>query len=360
MCTFPQELLRTIFLKLTARPDSMWVGPTCSPTLGLNVAVARASFVVASICSRWRTIALETTSLWLYIGIPCPKSVADCRLIHDYVATMISRSGMAPLDIHLEWEGLDNNWDTFSPHLNTILDKLASVARRWKCLSFELPPVAATLERMDMLRHSTPFLEELIACRDDCTSSNPWRTDFLIYLPHCPKLRKHRTDDCHVIWIPPRQPLAALLQLELQVVLPAEVIWDVLRLAPTLEALELDLTLEPALWMPHGWALRMVHLRHLSVHHSAGSMLAAWVPHLELPSVDTLSLYYVEDVLVVPLITAVCDTLTDLHLEESGKFNKTFVSLLTPLHRLHWLAVEACRQILPLLLHTSRTARPRS
>ncbi|KZV84764.1 hypothetical protein EXIGLDRAFT_753654 [Exidia glandulosa HHB12029] len=317
--TFPVELLCAVFQAFVGETTSLWVG--WDMKCGIDKHRRSAPFILAAVCRHWRTVALATPSVWYYIVLPAPTTELGCHTALDYINTVISRSGGTALEIGFYWNNLsDEQWTDIGPSCQPLLRRIADAASRWKVALLYLPNAAATRDNLDGFRRVMPMLEELTVCREDNGSHNPWATNFPLYLPYCPRLRRMRTDGCHVIWTPPHSPIA-LVHLELEVDLPASVVWDLLQSLPALESLSLDLPNYSANgWIPPANPKLHLHaLRILGINRLADLLLSAWAAYMELPNLRSCLLWRVDYESFCPFLEAFADTITTLTLYLTGE-----------------------------------------
>ncbi|KZV82182.1 hypothetical protein EXIGLDRAFT_730115 [Exidia glandulosa HHB12029] len=310
--TFPVELLCAVFQAFVGEATSLWDGwyTKCD----IDKQRRTAPFILAAVCRRWRAVTLATPSLWYYIALPPPTSVLDCHTSMYYVDTVLARSRTSPLEIAVDWEHLtDAQWTELRDDTQPLLRRVADAASRWRIVFVLLPNLAATRENLDDFRRVMPMLEELVVCREDEDGANLWAGDFPVYLPRCPKLRRMRTDGCHIVWTAYNFP-PMLVHLELEVHLPINVIWDLLQYLPVLEALDLDLPEDPVMnWTPPtDQKLQLPALRDLEINRMADHLLSEWAPYMELPSLRSCRLAYVDYDNLRPFLEVFADSITTL------------------------------------------------
>lgn len=352
MDSIPVDIFHAIFADLLAASESLWTafgaGPDSMCRGWTNVNVIDKDrlalpLIVSAVCRRWRKIAFDAPLLWRYLSVRRPTSARDCQHILDYVKFVILRSRNVSLDIYLDWEGLAKaEWDELAPHAAPILDEIAGLTERWRIVAIGFPNAAATSARMDMFTRRTPQLEELVIWRKDDKTSNPWRSDFPVYLPHRPMLRKMRTDGCHIIWTPPRLPSATLVTLELQLVnLPAEAIWNMLHLVPALELLDIELPHELKEWTPPAPALCLLSLRVLALRRAASTLFAHCAQHMKLPVLKALLLDGMDSAAPAEFARTFRDSITFLTFWSRMQLDDLFVIPLQILSNVRHLAIIA-------------------
>jgi len=113
--------------------------------------------LVSHVCKHWRTVALETPSLWTTIDVSC-----DERPPYERVATYLERSKSLPLSIRIDCEPPDDDFyvnDEEEP-------RPPSVAELWELLELLIPHVPRWgFVRMDAAsyEHMYTFLEAVSA-----------------------------------------------------------------------------------------------------------------------------------------------------------------------------------------------------
>ena len=83
-------------------------------TVRIDLSRLRMPFTIASTTSSWRTLSLNTPSLWTYIGLPAvdyfelmPTELYEAalarmsRIWHHLLSTQLERSGSAPIDVRI-------------------------------------------------------------------------------------------------------------------------------------------------------------------------------------------------------------------------------------------------------------------
>ncbi|KZV96439.1 hypothetical protein EXIGLDRAFT_765393 [Exidia glandulosa HHB12029] len=116
----PDDILRCIFEEVAALPDEGW------ETIGdgtYNDDRAMHPFLLASVCARWRRVALALPGLWTYVGISDEESSDDVAQHIARVPLLLSRSKTAPLDIFVHLYHFD-------AALTSVMATLAAHASR--------------------------------------------------------------------------------------------------------------------------------------------------------------------------------------------------------------------------------------
>lgn len=174
LSTIPDDILRCIFEEVAALPDDDW------ETIGdgtYNDDRAMHPFLLASVCSRWRRVALALPRLWTYIGISDEVSKDDVAQHVARVPLLLLRSRTMPLDIFVHMYKYD---DAFT----TIASMLTAHSSRWRRMDFCLPSKTPR-EVVDGFKGPMPRLTELsirAAFDEDHTGSEG-------YFPYVPSLR---------------------------------------------------------------------------------------------------------------------------------------------------------------------------
>ncbi|KAJ6512755.1 hypothetical protein C8R45DRAFT_326702 [Mycena sanguinolenta] len=127
----PVEILSEIFFRCGKKQDG------CRPRL------------VATVCKRWRNIALSTSTLWSDIHLD--QEEINAESLHSLLELQLQRSGQVPLSI-VFCEPRD---------ITSTLKLLLTVSHRWQSLDLSI----STDGQQDLIRNSTnqfPILEKLI------------------------------------------------------------------------------------------------------------------------------------------------------------------------------------------------------
>lgn len=230
--SFSDELIRTVLVEVVAR-----VRPPDDSTehTGYALETACAPFDIASVCRKWRGVALASPKLWTYIGVPVIANPLRGRAYHLYVKTVLDRSTQEHLEIVLDWSSPDTAW-TASGYYSRILELLGQHARRWQRIDISFP-IGTLPQHVEIFRLSTPVLERALVSRHVCEDEDntderrvPWITSPLGYFPLCPALRTFYTN-CLPLKI--SEPLRHLKTLSISDI-PLRLVWDMLRRTPDL------------------------------------------------------------------------------------------------------------------------------
>ncbi|EJD50034.1 hypothetical protein AURDEDRAFT_161055 [Auricularia subglabra TFB-10046 SS5] len=186
--SYPEDLLSLIFDACVALPDEKW------ERFGFghyNPARAVLPFYLASVCSRWRQIALRCSKLWTYIGVPGPQTLAlkpsngnnHLRRIN----LVLFRSARRPIEILFgqPW-ALHTVQEDNDPFL-ACFALLKEHTERWGKVEI-WTPLNLALAHLAAFRHPMPSLSELSLTVDTPEVLPPKRPgDF--YLACAPQLR---------------------------------------------------------------------------------------------------------------------------------------------------------------------------
>jgi hypothetical protein len=141
----PTEILSTIFLHCADADGALNTVNTIEVPL-----------LLTKICSGWRSVAINTQSLWsrLFINIQ-PNYEHQTTL----TSTWLSRSGACPLQIYIIWQT--------PPFLDShpVLDILVQHSRHWQNMFIYLP--FAAFSSLFPIRGNLPLLNELSLGTDD-------------------------------------------------------------------------------------------------------------------------------------------------------------------------------------------------
>ncbi|KAK7449789.1 hypothetical protein VKT23_013265 [Stygiomarasmius scandens] len=140
--TFPAEILQSVFMH-------------CLELFPI-ISARESPLLLTQICSRWRSIAIDTPALWTSIHIalvgarhPFESYDSTCNAIRECLQTFLSRSNSLPLNVSL--------CSGFSPgpynedivrEVNRTLEILLRYRRQWKYVNLQLPA-----QCMDSVEH---------------------------------------------------------------------------------------------------------------------------------------------------------------------------------------------------------------
>ncbi|KZV96488.1 hypothetical protein EXIGLDRAFT_424610 [Exidia glandulosa HHB12029] len=156
MQTFPEELLRAIFLR-ALQASGGW-----EPVMTWKDALPRmeAPFVLASVCRRWRSIAVDSPDLWTFI-CPPPVRPHKMHLTASCTQLLLLRSGSAPLDVACLYPS------------NEVFTIVFEHRERVRKLALNLGQIAikSTLGR---IRYPMPLLEHISLFSDAQQAEGEW------------------------------------------------------------------------------------------------------------------------------------------------------------------------------------------
>ncbi|KAH7100789.1 hypothetical protein BKA62DRAFT_233814 [Auriculariales sp. MPI-PUGE-AT-0066] len=155
MITAPKDVLLVIFDAFTNPESFDWPNTIYEPNL------AKAPFILSSVCRNWRSLGRDTSSLWTYFGFESnPKKVLlDAHL--DRLRILQTLSKDRPLDIvYHAYEHLKQSDGVQYDYGVQIATALNDVAPRWRNVALRLPHFLTS--RMDTaMRGHFPTLETL-------------------------------------------------------------------------------------------------------------------------------------------------------------------------------------------------------
>lgn len=311
MASFPAEILRMVFTCLAADTAASWSWDTTHAWDETEVDV-RTPYRTAAVCRRWRREAVNTSILWSFIVV----DRLDSRT-QEHVATMVKRSGTASVDVFLDWSHYMSSHSVGA----TILDSLASAARRWRRFLVMMPGWTTDVTNMcsALFRLPTPWLEELIVSSD--FGDPPLADDDQVvhYLPHCPRLKELQLSRVSFLCTHLYQPISSLVVLDLEAGVPALHVWRILQHTPGLEVLRVTLTGDPEDSDPPTGRLVFPALRHLSCRTYAPGVFNAWSAKLDLPRLKALNLSHLAFGRIDDLVLRTRETVTTFqYSDESG------------------------------------------
>ncbi|KZW01654.1 hypothetical protein EXIGLDRAFT_717241, partial [Exidia glandulosa HHB12029] len=181
----------------------------------------RVPFVLASVCRRWRTVALDTSSLWTFIHSPKHDIAGTC------VEILLERSGVATLSIA---------YIQYGDGIDPILEMIAEESVRWRDFLWIIDGPAPDAS---FLRRPFPAIENFViktAGRGD----HEWTPEYPQYLPFAPRLRYFSSSYDNIFLAGPREGPLPLSFIHCRLFgVPLHSILESLQAAPQLEVLEL-------------------------------------------------------------------------------------------------------------------------
>ncbi|EJD33637.1 hypothetical protein AURDEDRAFT_177278 [Auricularia subglabra TFB-10046 SS5] len=262
---------------------------------------SRLAFSLASVCRRWRRVALSHRALWSTISSEL-LGVDLSRL-----ETQLTRSKDASLDIEISWDSTARDL----AELVSLLALLGAQACRWRRLTLRLSPLSAEVTlAAGFLSRPTPLLEEM-AFITSFGPSVPSTPPARLLLPDAPRLRVLKVSGagttCSV-----SSAFPALRDLRVRWDARAdEGLYGSLSRAPGLVVVEVDVPVRAC--PPSTIALR--NLKRLDVGWSSGRLLVGFPSRaLELPMLEELHLHCELREAIVPFLDAVSGTVRILGL----------------------------------------------
>ncbi|KAH7105342.1 hypothetical protein BKA62DRAFT_385281 [Auriculariales sp. MPI-PUGE-AT-0066] len=123
--TVPDDILLLLFAQATPLP---W------PYVEYDAERAKAPFALASVCQRWRILALSTASLWTYFGFPASIRAQTAHL--PRLRLLLSRSGDAEVDVVFL---VSDTSVSEEPASRDILRAISTIASRWRYVNLDVP-----------------------------------------------------------------------------------------------------------------------------------------------------------------------------------------------------------------------------
>ncbi|KAH7102830.1 hypothetical protein BKA62DRAFT_698933 [Auriculariales sp. MPI-PUGE-AT-0066] len=119
---------------------------------------ACAPYRLASVCRRWRDLALATSSLWTYFGFPPAPIDHDRHLTR--LQDLVSRSSRASIDVLFAYE-IEASDESGPPGSIQILDTLVGLVSRWRSARVCIPAMSMVQHLQNDLAQEAPILEQL-------------------------------------------------------------------------------------------------------------------------------------------------------------------------------------------------------
>ncbi|KZV98109.1 hypothetical protein EXIGLDRAFT_746760 [Exidia glandulosa HHB12029] len=327
LSTFPDDLLRCVFDDVVGDPlDPMWPPSGCAPYESDRAA---RPFLLASVSTRWRKVALETPALWSYVGTGLTTDRRVSRRAGDRIKLHLKRSKAAPLDIFIEW---DDRTNAVSPDDHTtmggILSLFEGARSRWR--RFDIS-VSSSMDDscIDMFKGPTPALRRFaINTYGGDWSDAPEEG----YLPFAPNLAHLELSDCGMSIAPTHRGFGRLRSLALWDT-DAKNIYRLISLHKDhLESLCLGVNVIEDMPTTEVLMPRLVSLS-LAI---APCFLTHWTPQpiLHAPSLSSLTLQGPPITAELsPLLERLSPTVTSLTLEDSA-FDATHLHILQNLRNI--------------------------
>ncbi|EJD35997.1 hypothetical protein AURDEDRAFT_117186 [Auricularia subglabra TFB-10046 SS5] len=288
----PEDLLIEIF-------EHSAMGLPVSPLLGPvpiqhSVPRARAPFVCAAVCRRWRHTAISAPSLWHYVAVPqLTQSQSDGDRYVSYVETMLERSKAVPLLITFDFIDFVGSW-----HHKKLLEMLSVHLHRWETFSARLQEHQSLSSLLDYLRGPAPMLTYVFVGVRPGTNCELMGTDNFPepgslpprYLSHAPRLLVLEVENLPLSWHRGHEPMPALERLRIIQRTLTEAFWTTLAVARSLKILiVMARELPPA---PPG-PVELPCLAVLNFGADTWQLLQRFPDAFVLPALETLQLDYV-------------------------------------------------------------------
>ncbi|KAJ7189021.1 hypothetical protein C8R46DRAFT_1341639 [Mycena filopes] len=131
----PTELLAQIF-DLCAPDGQEVISDTTTPTEEVERLAKKYLLQLAQVCSYWRSVAMETPTLWSLIVLDTnlwDRLPQSSRTLLNLVASSLQRGGECPLTLHIAVDHGDRNE-------RSVLELLSEHSRRWRDVSMWIDP----------------------------------------------------------------------------------------------------------------------------------------------------------------------------------------------------------------------------
>ncbi|KZV96885.1 hypothetical protein EXIGLDRAFT_732189 [Exidia glandulosa HHB12029] len=327
----PLDILRCIFDELAMLPDQLW------PELGsgrINDARSARPFAVATVCSRWRKLAISIPSLWTYIAFELDEEQTSVPLLR--MLEQIHRSKNAPLDVLLH---LTESPATAGEDLTKALNLIHGVCHRLRRYEVWMPENICLGRNpiMDGLQAPTPLLESfcLIIPLEHISH---WPEDAQdTYLPYTPKLRFLETTGTSLLRSPPNPGFSNIVYLAIWDSASFENFAALARLAaPSIQVLALSEDWEETPPAPPSITFPMLHTLLLrSTDNVTRNLIVA-------PRLERLTLIgEVLDAVLCPFFDRVASTVTTLTLSGIG-LSGDKIPILSALRNVERLTFSEC------------------
>ncbi|KAH7105337.1 hypothetical protein BKA62DRAFT_385196 [Auriculariales sp. MPI-PUGE-AT-0066] len=144
--TVPEDIL-LLFFDFVAYP-----APLPWPDAMYDCERAKAPFTLASVCQRWRTIAISTAGLWNYFGFPDLNRAQETHL--PRLRILLARSGETEVDVVARWHPIS------IPFTTELADAIGNMASRWRHVHINVPLMYPTAFSQ-AFRQQWPCLQSL-------------------------------------------------------------------------------------------------------------------------------------------------------------------------------------------------------
>ncbi|KAF5372954.1 hypothetical protein D9758_001577 [Tetrapyrgos nigripes] len=160
-----------------------------------TISTQESPLLLTRICSRWRSVAINTPELWAAIHVVVPKAVhalephgAKYAGIREGLQSFLSQSGSLPLSISLQ-SATDGVYQNDTEETTRTLELLMPFHRRWKYLNFRVSLVS--LVPLQYLRgEDVPSLETVTISRSHARGEQDFPEVRLPFLDNAPHFRK--------------------------------------------------------------------------------------------------------------------------------------------------------------------------
>lgn len=335
LVTLPPELLAEIFMYGSAGPDDYRYLDSMKP----NLDRARAPFIIAGVCRRWRGIALDAKRLWHYMLIQRLKvSVEPIERMSFYAEEALSRSADGPIDVVIQY--MD---DLSSSHYTPILELLAPHLDRLRRFVVIMQGIDNVHNVLDLLCAPTPILRTLQLSHQlefDNWSHAIRQTDLGLlpvdrFLPHAPALKFFaHTNLPSLASCPTLPPLWGYDTMA--VALPTD-IFDVVRRSPELTDLTLSIWQMDELTQERIQPINTPELERLALYERADRLLAHQPDIITAPTLWSLSLMRAELAGLEPFVMKTGRAITYLDVRAVDK-----------LHEVDWNSLSVMTELVQL------------
>jgi len=268
----PNDVLLIIFEAVIETHDYWSVG-----NMEYDRARAAAPFHLAAVCKRWRRLAVSTSTLWTYFGLP---TLGNIKGHLHRVRLLAQRSQQAPVDVVARWSDAHQVDAKIVSRSVVIASTIASLAERMRRVEWH-SGVPAQNVALDELQGPTPLLTHL------SVKPAPSNERVIVdgYLPFAPRLQHLNWARENYGWNFSAPCYTSLAVLNLWSSPPLRCVTDLLRIVRGgLRELRLATTLSgtsPSDPIPH---LEFPQLRILSLWDWS------WASYLQTPTLEQLAI----------------------------------------------------------------------